>query len=112
MDLDRQVLTASESAAHAGEVDPHLLGVEAEARRNLVTVDVKPLRGHVDVDPALAVGDRDARLWTEERLVLLADVVHTLDGDVRLDVRVAPPDHERADDVRPRVAAIAVAHGR
>ena len=57
MDLDRQVLTASERAADAGEVDPNLLLGQAETRRNLLAVDVQPLRGDVDVDAALAVRD-------------------------------------------------------
>jgi hypothetical protein len=112
VDLHRQVLTAPESAAHAGEVDPHLLGVETEARCDLVAIDVKPLGRHVDVDSALAVGDRDAGLGTEERLILLADLVDALDSDVRLGVGIAAADDERADDVRPRVVAIPVPHGR
>ena len=61
VDLHREVLAAAEGAADAGEVDPHLLGREAEAGRDLVAVDVEPLRRDVDVDAALAVGDRDAR---------------------------------------------------
>ena len=51
-------------------------------------------------------------LRPEERLVLAAELVDALDRDVTLDVRVAVPDHDRADDVRPRVVAVAVAHRR
>ena len=112
VDLHREVLAAAERAADAGEVDPHLLGREAEAGRDLVAVDVQPLRRDVDVDAALAVRDRDARLRAEERLVLLADLVDAGDRDVRRRVRVAAPDDERADDVRPRVVAVAVPHRR
>ena len=60
VDLHREVLAAAERAADAGEVDPHLLGLEAQTRRDLVAVDVEPLRRDVDVDAALAVRDRDA----------------------------------------------------
>ena len=91
MDLHREVLAPAERAADAGEVDPHLLRLEAEAGRDLVAVDVEPLRRDVDVDAALAVRDRDARLGPEERLVLLADVVDALDRDVRLRVGIAAP---------------------
>ncbi len=112
MDLDGQILAPAERAAHAGEVDPHHVGRKVEARRDLVAVDVEPLRRDVNVDAALPVRDRDARLRAEERLVLLADVVDPRHRDVALDVRVAAPNHDRANDVRPRVVAVAVAHRR
>ena len=72
MQLDREVLPASERAADTREVNPHLLRLEPEAGSDLVAVDVEPLRRHVDVDAALAVRDRDAGLGAEEGLVLLA----------------------------------------
>ena len=87
-------------------------GESAEARRDLVAVDVEPLRRDVDVDAALAVRYREPGLGAEERLVLAAELVHALDGDVARDVRVAVTDHDRADDVRARVVAVAVAHRR
>ena len=71
VDLHREVLAPAERAADAGEVDPHLLGREVEARRDLLAIDVEPLRRDVDVDAALAVRDRDPRLGAEERLILL-----------------------------------------
>ena len=71
-----------------------LLGLEAEARRDLVAVDVQPLRRDVDVDAALAVGDREARLGAEEGLVLDPELVDAGDGHVAARVRVAVPDHE------------------
>jgi len=43
-------------------VNPHLLEREAETRRDLVAVDVQPLRRDVDVDAAFAVGDSEAGL--------------------------------------------------
>ena len=112
VDLYREVLAPAESAADTGEVDPHLLGLEIEARRDLVAIDVKPLRRDVDVDSALAVRDRDPRLGTEEGLILLADLVDAFDGDVPLGIRVAAPDHHRADDVGARVVAVPVSHRR
>ena len=58
VDLHRQVLTAAERAADAGEMDTHLLGLQVRAGSGLVAIDVEPLRRDVDVDAALAVGYR------------------------------------------------------
>jgi hypothetical protein len=69
---------------------------------------VQPLRRHVDVDAALAVGDGEPRLGPEERLVLDADVVDAADGDVALGAGIAVADHHVPHDVRARVAAVAV----
>ena len=85
MQLDREVLAASERAADTGQVDPHLLRLEPETGCDLVAVDVEPLRRHVDVDPALAVRDRDTGLRAEEGLVLLPQLVVAGDGDVALE---------------------------
>ncbi len=109
MDLHRQVLAPAERAADAGEVDAHALGLEAETRRDLVAVDVQPLRRDVDVDAALAVGDREPGLGAEEGLILDPELVDARDGHVAARVRVAVADHEVADDVRPRVVEVAVA---
>ena len=57
MDLHREVLATAERSADAGEMEAHLLGGEPEARCNLIAVDVQPLRGDVDVDAALTVGN-------------------------------------------------------
>ena len=110
MELHRQVLASTERAADAGEMDPDLLRPQAEARRDLITVDMEPLRRDVDVHPAFAVGNGEARLGPEERLVLDADLVHPGDGHVSLRVRIAVPNYERTHDVRARVVAISVAH--
>ena len=40
VDLHREVFTTAEGSADARKVDPHLLGLEAEARCHLVAVDV------------------------------------------------------------------------
>ena len=112
VDLHREVLAPAEGAADPGEVDPHLLLLEPEAGRDLVAVDVQPLRRHVDVDAALAVGHREPGLRPEEGLVLDPELVDALDADLAGGVRVAVADHDRAQDVRPRVVAEAVAGGR
>ena len=110
--LHRQVLTAAERAADTGEVDADLLRLQVEAGRDLVAVDVQPLRGDVDVDAALPVRHREPRLGAEERLILDPDLVDTGDGHVALGLGIAVPDHERAHDVRTRIVPIAVAHRR
>ena len=94
VDLHRQVLAPAERAADAGEVDAHLLERQPEARRDLRAVDVQPLGRDVDVDAALAVGHREARLGAEERLVLDADLVDAADRDVARGVGVAVADHD------------------
>ena len=112
MHLHREVLAPAEGAADPGQVDPHLLLLEAQAGRDLVAVDVQPLRRHVDVDAALAVGHREPGLRPEERLVLNPELVDALDADLAGGLRVAVADHDRAQDVRARVVAEAVAGGR
>ncbi len=110
--LDREVLPASERATDTREVDPHLLRLEREAGSDLVAVDVEPLRRDVDVHPALAVRNRDAGLGAEEGLVLLPQLVVPGDGDVALGVRVPAANRQRANDVRLRVLAVSVALDR
>ena len=82
VDLHREILAAAERSAHAGQMDAHLLGREAEAGRDLVAIDVQPLRGHVDVDAALPVGHGEPRLRAEERLILDPDLVLASHDDV------------------------------
>ena len=110
--LHRQILATAEGAADAREVDPHLFLLEPEAGRDLVAVDVQPLRGDVDVDTTLAVGHGKARFGPEERLILDPELVDAADRDVALRVGVAVPDADRAQDVRPRILAEAVAGSR
>ena len=95
VDLHREVLAPAEGAADAAEVDAHLLLLEAEARRDLVAVDVQPLRRDVDVDAALAVGNREPGLRPEERLVLDPELVDALDCHLAGRVGVAVADHDR-----------------
>ena len=99
VDLHRDVLAAAERAADAAEHEPDLLGRERQARRDLVAVDVQPLGGDVEVDAAGAVGDGQAGLRAEERLVLHPDLVGALDHDVGLGRRLAVLDHDGAQQV-------------
>ena len=112
VDLHRQVLAAAERTSHAREVDAHLLGLQIQARRDLIAIDVQPLGCDVHVDAALAVRHGEPRLGPEEGLVLDPDLVDTGDRDVTLGRRIPLPDHERADDVRTWIVPVAVAHGR
>ena len=91
MDLHGEVLAPAEGAADAGEMDAHLLGLESEAGRDLVAIDVEPLGGDVDVDAALPVGDGQAGLGAEEGLILDAELVDALhrDGAFRVGITVA-----------------------
>ena len=50
VDLHVDVLARPERAADAGERDPHLLLREVEARRELLEVDVEPLRRRAELD--------------------------------------------------------------
>ena len=108
VDLHRQVLAPAEGAADAGEVDPNLLRLQPETRRDLIPIVVQPLRRDVDVHSALAVGDRQPGLGPEERLVLDGDLVHAGNGYGPLSLRISVADHDRADHVRPRIVAVAV----
>ena len=99
VDLHREILAPAERAADAAEVDSHHLLREAEAGGDLLAVDVQPLRGDVDVDPALAVRDREAGLRAEEGLILAAELVDALDRDLAHQLRVPVTDDDVAHDV-------------
>ncbi len=106
--LHRKILASSERPADAGEVDPHLVEWQIEARRDLRTVDVQPLSRDVDVDAAFPVRNSEPRLRPEERLVLDAEVVDTAHGDIARGIRIAMTDHHVADDVRSRIVEVTV----
>ena len=74
-------------------------GGSAEARRDLVAVDVQPLRRDVQLDAAGAVRHREARLGAEEGLVLHPDLVAPAHDDVGGRVRVAAQDLHAAQHV-------------
>ena len=96
MDLHGQVLTRAERTADAGQHQPHLVFWHAEADRDLRLVHVQPLGGHVQLDPAVLGGHREAGLGAKERLVLHADLIAAGDHDVGRGLRVPPPDPARA----------------
>ena len=83
MHVHGEVLPGAERPAGARQVQPHLFFGQPEAWRHLRQVLVEPLRGHVEVHTAGAVGYRQARLGTQEGLVLDADLVGSLDDHSR-----------------------------
>jgi hypothetical protein len=97
VDLHGKVLAAAEGAPDAGEVDAHLFGLESEAGRYLVAVDVQPLGGDVDVDATLPVGDGEAGLGAEEGLILDAELVDALHGDGSLRLGISVADSQLAE---------------
>ena len=112
VDLHGQVLAGAEGAADAGQGDPDLLRRQVEAGGELVAVDVQPLGGDVQVDPALAVGHGQAGLGAEEGLVLHADLVLAGDHDGGGCLLVAVADADVAQDVAVGVErGSAVGHG-
>ncbi len=111
MDLQRQVLAGPEGAADAGQVEAHLLGAQAQAGDDLAVVHVHPLGGDVEVDSALAVGDGQARLGAEHRLVLLADLVVALDHDLAPQRLVAVDHFEGAEGLAPAGRLLRVGEG-
>ncbi len=82
VDLHVDVLARPERPAHAGEVQAHLLLRQAEARGDLLAVDVQPLRGDVEVETTVVGGHRQPRLGTERGLVLHRRLVVALDPDL------------------------------
>src|SRR5215210_28656 len=84
--LHGEVFPAPEGATHAREGEPHPLRGQVEALGQLILVDVQPLRGDVQVHPALAVGHGQAGLGAQKRLVLHPDLVLSLNDDGRLRV--------------------------
>ena len=112
VDLHGEILPPAERAADTREVDAHHVRRQVEAGRDLVAVDVQPLRGDVDVDAALAVRDREPRLGAEEGLILDADVVDARHGHVAFGVGIAVADDDVPHDVRALIVAVAVRHRR
>ena len=99
MDLDRDVLARPECTADAGEDQADLVLRESQARRDLIAIDVQPLRRDVQRDAAVAVGDREAALRTERGLVLHRDLVLALDDDLGGRSRIPVDDAYFFDDV-------------
>ncbi len=106
MDLHGQVFARAERAADAGQHQAHLVRGHVQAGRDLRLVHVQPLGGHVQVDPAVLGGHRQAGLGAEERLVLHADLVTAGDHEAGRRLRVSPPDPHVPDQVAARVHRI------
>ena len=99
MDVEAQVLAGAERPAHAGEGEPHPLGLEAEAGSDLVAVDVQPLGGDEEVDAAVLGGHGQPGLGAEEGLVLHADLVGPLDLYLADGALVAVAEVDAPDEV-------------
>ena len=99
VDLHRDVLAGAERAADAGERQAHLLLRQAEAGRDLPPVDVQPLRGDVEVDPAVLGRHGQPGLRPEEGLVLHPDLVVAGDDHVGRGVGVAAADPDASQHV-------------
>ena len=100
MHLEGDVLTASERTAHASEGQPDPFLLETEAGGDLTAILVEPLGSHEEFQArAVGVGHRDRGLQSEERLILHADLVGALDGDLTDEVDIPPTDPLVSDHV-------------
>ncbi len=106
VDLHVDVLAGPERAPDAGEVQPDLVLGQSQARRDLLAVDVQPLRRDVKVDAAVLGRHRQSRLRAERGLVLHRRFVVAVHPDVRLGrVGFAVEDVHVAKDVPELVQA-------
>jgi hypothetical protein len=78
--LQAHVLATAERATHAREREPHFVVGQAEARGDLITIDMQPLRRDVQLDPAVVGRNRQTAFGSHEGLVLHTDFVDTFDG--------------------------------
>ena len=78
VDLEADILPRPEGAPYPGVVDAHRVLVHPQAGHDLVAVYVGPLGGDVEVDTALAVGNRQAGLGAERGLVLHTHLIVAL----------------------------------
>jgi len=76
--VQAEVLPGAERPAHAGQGQPDQVGVHAQAVGHLVAVHVQPLGGDEQVHPAVGCRNGQARLRSEEGLVLHAHLVGAL----------------------------------
>ena len=92
VDLQRDVLAGAEGSTHSDRMAAHLLGLEAQTGIDLLVVDVDPLTRRPEIDAALTVGNGQAGLGPQRRLVLAADDVLGLDHDrARVSFLIASP---------------------
>ena len=105
MQLHREILARAERAADAGQDHVHAVGRQPEPGRDLVAIDMEPLGRDVQLDAAVAVGDRQPGLRPEEGLVLDADLVAAADDDLAAGLRIAAQDRDAAQAVAPGCSA-------
>jgi hypothetical protein len=101
MDLQSEVLAGAEGAADPGEMDPDLIGLEAEAGVDLFMVLVDPLGGNVEVDAPNAVGNGEPCLGSQHRLVDRAGLVGALDHDLAAQILGAVDDLHDSEGLTP-----------
>jgi hypothetical protein len=101
--LHREILARAERAADAGQHEPHAVRRQPQAGRDLVAVEVQPLRRDVQLDAPVAVGNCQPGLRTQERLVLDADLVTAADDHLAGGARVTAHDRDRPQQVALRV---------
>ena len=99
VDLQRQVLAGAERPAHPGQGEAHLLLVDPQARRDLLSVDVQPLGGYEQLHAAVVIGQGQARLGAHEGLILHAHLVGALHHHLAGCVLVAVADVDLPKDV-------------
>ena len=111
MYLQRDVLAGAECAAHAGQRDVNVFGRQVERLGNLALVGVQPLGGDEQLHPAVAAGQRQARLGSHEGLVLHAHLVVALHDHVGGGIGVAVADPHMAEHVAVGVDGRGVGRG-
>ena len=97
--LEVDVLARPEGSAHGAKSDADLLLRHAEARRELVEIDVEPLRVHVQVHAAVLGREGQAGLRPERGVVLHGGLVVSLHPHLGLRVGVPVLDVHVAEHV-------------
>ena len=101
MDVDIEVLLAAERSADAGQHESHLVEGESEAGGHLGLIEVEVLARHIELDTAVAVGNGQAGLGSEEGWILRTELVVADDDHLGLStggVDIAVADSNVADE--------------
>jgi hypothetical protein len=100
VDLRVDVLAGAERSTDACKRDPYALRWKVEARRDLLEVDVQPLRRRPELHASVLRRHRQGRLGPERRLILHRRLVVALDPHVRdCGVGIAANDVDVAEHV-------------
>ena len=94
-----EVLPCTECPAGARKVQPHLVLGQPQAWSRLRQVLMQPLCGDVKVDATAAVGHGQARLGSQEGLVLDPHLVGSLHDHLGGTVDAAAADRHRVDHI-------------